>query len=95
MDLETFHHSLSINSSINLPEPGPLKGYEYSKFKPIPMKGNSPVNVYMYSSTDDEKIRNAIPPLHGCLLTRVGWETSCMGSMEIQGALGVARKYIG
>ena len=52
-DSETFHHSLSINSSINLPEPGPLKGYEYSEFKPIPMKGNSPVDVYMYPTQSE------------------------------------------
>ena len=53
---EIFHHSesLSINSpqspNVHMPlaEPGPLKGYEYTEFKPIPMKANSPVDVYMY-----------------------------------------------
>jgi hypothetical protein len=54
-EAETFHHSLSINSPqspsnvhFKLPEPGPLKGYEYTEFKPIPLKENSLVDVYMY-----------------------------------------------
>ena len=60
-DAETPHWlpSLSINSppprpnTICLPDPGPLKGYEYSEFKPIPVNENSSVDVYMFPTQSD------------------------------------------
>src|SRR5271168_2993190 len=57
LEEESHQPSQSINPmrpNTHVPPPGPLKGYEYTKFNPTPINPNSPgVNSYMCVSQAD------------------------------------------
>lgn len=97
LETEETHHSLpSVKSpcrNTHFPEPGPLKGYEYTKFNPTPINPNSPeADSYMRISQIDAikalgDLKKLLHPAHD---TGSGykdpdidlWRRACMEGMS-------------